>query len=272
MRHFNLYIITLIIASCTTSDKVSNTWDFDYDYEIMKYYGDTVNSKNLRHVEYYDRGGKLIRIAGTEEGCTRFIYNNQGRLTEKVWGRNCDNGIRELMIYDSSDNLLGTYKTRDSLVNLDTVKYRQRYFYDADNNLTKELEREWNNLDGEHFEQWFFYAYENGRKTGDTIKENESITWIGSYVYDSNNNLISLNRVRNSVFKTETFKYDSAGRLVESEIKSNEHPLTPNVSFSASNNKTFYKYSADGQLIEKKILSHKGKVDSRTLYLKKRKN
>lgn len=27
-----------------------------------------------------------------------------------------------------------------------------------------------------------------------------------------------------SVFKTETFKYDSSGRLVESDLKSNEHP------------------------------------------------
>lgn len=272
MRQFTLYIVILAIASCNSSDKVSNTWDFDYDYEIMKYYGDTLNKKNLQHVEYYDKDGKIIRIAGTEAGCTRFVYNNQGRLTEKVWGRNCDNGIRELMVYDSAGNLIGTYKTRDSLVNLDTVKSRQRYFYDAENNLIKELEREWNDTEGKHFEKWIFYVYENRQKIRDTIKENESITWIGSYLYDSNKKLISLNRVRKSIFKTETFKYDSAGRLVESEVKSNEYPLTPNVTFSTGNNRTFYKYNPDGLLIEKRTLSHKGKVNSRTSYIKRRKN
>ena len=272
MRHFSLYIIILIVVSCTTSDKVSNTWDFDYDYEIMTYYSDTINNKNLRHIEYYNRDGKLIRVAGTEEGCTRFIYDNQGHLTEKIWGRNCNGGTRELMIYDSSKNLLGTYKTRDSLVNIDTVKYKQQYFYDAGNNLVRKLEREWNNLEGEHFEQWIFYAYENGRIKSDTIKENENKVWTGSYNYDSNNNLVSLKRIRQNILKKETFKYDSTGRLIEKEIASNEYPLTPNVSFSADNNKTLYKYSKDGQLTEKSIMSHKGKVDSRIIYLKRSKN
>jgi hypothetical protein len=270
MRHLGLYI-TFIFVSCTTSDKVPNTVDFDYDHEIKTYYGDTL-AKNLRYIEYYNEADKLIRTTGLDEGCTRFVYDNQGHLLEKIWGRNCDHGIRELMIYDSSYNLLGTYRTRDSLVNLDTVKFRQRFYYDADNNLTKELVREWNSSDGEHFEQWFSYTYKNGIKVSDTIKQNESIEWIGTYTYDSKNTLISINRLRNRISKTETFKYDSAPRLIESEIKSNEYPLTPEVSFSAGNNKTFYKYDQDGQLTEKKVLSHKGKVQSRTIYLRTGKN
>jgi len=50
------------------------------------------------------------------DGCMRFIYDSNGHLIEQIWGRNCNYGVREIMIYDSSYNLLGTYRTRDSLV------------------------------------------------------------------------------------------------------------------------------------------------------------
>jgi hypothetical protein len=273
MKEFLVSIVFILtITSCVPSDKTSEPLDFDYAYEILTYYDDTLDIKNLRHVEYFDANGKLLRVVGTEEGCTQFIYNNQGQLVEKIWGRTCDKGLRELMIYDSSKNLLGTYRTRDSLINVDTVTYRQLYFYDSDNNLIKEFEREWNNSNGEHFEQWNFYTYKIGRRVKDTIRQNQGLVWAGTYEYDSKSNLISLNRVRRNIFAIETFKYDSSGRLIEEEIKSNEYPLTPEVTHSAGNNKTYYKYNEDGQLIEKKNLSHKGKVVSRVLYIKKWKN
>lgn len=256
-----------MVVSCTTSDKASTTWDFDYAYQIKTYDHDTLD-RNLRHIEYYDEAGRLVRAMGSDEGCKRFIYDSQGHLVETVWGRTCDIGTRELMIYDSSYNLLGTYITRDSLVNLDTAKFKQRLFYDAENNLIKELEHEWNSSDGEHFEQWHSYVYENGRKVTDTIKQNDRIEWTGTYSYDSNNNLTSIHRMRNSTFEIETFKYDSARRIIEREIKSNEYPLTPDVSFSAGNHKTFYRYDKDGQLTERKIVSHKGKVQIKTIYLR----
>jgi hypothetical protein len=275
MRHFFVSIVFLLtITSCVFSDKSSNPLDldFDYAYEIMTYHGDTLDNKNLRHVEYFDSNGKLLRVVGTEEGCTRFIYNDQGQLIEKIWGRTCDKGLRELMIYDSSKNLIGTYRTRDSLINIDTATYKQLYFYDNDNNLIKQFEREWNNLEGEHFERWNFYTYENGRRIKDTIRQNQGLVWAGTYEYDLKSNLISLSRVRRNILEIRTFKYDSLGILIEEEIRSNEYPLTPEVTFSASNNKTYYKYSQDGQLIEKKNMNHKGKVNSRVLYKKRWKN
>ncbi len=273
MRQFLVSIASLLtITSCVFSDKNSEPLDFDHDYEILTYYDDTLDNKNLRHVEYFDTNGKLLRVVGTEEGCTRFIYNDQGQLVEKIWGRTCDKDFRELMIYDSSKNLLGTYRTTDSLINLDTVTYTQLYFYDSDNNLIKEFEREWSNSDGEHVEQWNSYTYENGRKVKDTIRQNQGLVWAGTYEYDSKSNLISLKRVRRNIFETRTFKYDSSGRLIEEEIRSNEYPLTPEVTHSAGNNKTYYKYNQEGQLIEKKHLSHKGKVVSRVLYKKRWKN
>lgn len=267
MRHLWLHLIALLFLSCSASDESSSTSEFEYDYQLKTFYGDTL-AKNLRYVEYFDKEGKLIRVVGMDEGCTRFIYDSQGHLLEKIWGRTCDNGIRELMIYDSLSNLLGSYRTRDTLVNLDTIKFKQRFFYDSHSNLTKELEREWNSSDGEHFEQWCTYAYENGRKVNDTIKQNGNIVWTGTYTYDANNNLISINRQRSSILRVETFKYDSAARLIESEIKSNEYPLTPNVTFSADNNKTFYSYGPEGHLTEKKVLSHKGKVQSKIIFVR----
>jgi hypothetical protein len=273
MKQFFVSIaFILTITSCVFSDKSTLPLDFDYAYEISTYYDDTLDNKNLRHIEYFDANGKLLRVLGTEEGCTRFIYNDQGQLVEKIWGRTCDQRFRELMIYDSSKNLLGTYLTRDSLINLDTVTYTQLYYYDSDNNLIKEFEREWNNLDGEHFEQWHFYTYEDGRRVKDTIRQNQGLVWAGTYEYDSKSNLISLHRVRRSIFEIRTFEYDSSGRLIEEEIRSNEYPLTAKVTHSAGNNKTYYKYNQEGQLIEKKNISHKGKVDSRVLYKKRWKN
>lgn len=174
------------------------------------------------------------------------------------------------MMYDSNYNLLGIYRTQDSLVNLDTVKYRQIYFYDSSNNLIKELDREWNDQQGQGHEQWNFYSYDDGKRLKElNIQDENDLLWTGTYKYDSNNNLESIHKVRNQTYWTKTFKYDSANRLIEEEIKSNEYPLTEDVSHSAGNNKTQYQHHSDGHLIVKRNLSHKGKVVSKTLYIRR---
>lgn len=271
MRQFVLYTNLLLIISCATPDKDSKSLDFDYAYKIETYYTDTLDNENLRQIDYYDKSNKPIRTTETDRGCTRFIYNKAGLLVEKIWGRNCNYGIRELMIYDSSKNLLGTYRTRDSLVNLDTIKYRQQYFYDANNNLIKEFVRDWNNVKGEHFEQWNSYQYADGKKIKEIVTYNGNLIWSGDFVYISNK-LISINRTRGKVYWTESYKYDKDGRRIEEEIKSNEYPLTPETGFSAKNNKTIYRYGLDGRLLEATTLNHKGKVDSRLFYVMRRKN
>jgi YD repeat-containing protein len=244
--------------------------DFQYDYEILTYSGDTTDLKNLRQTDYYDKNGKLIRQT-ENDGCMRYIYGPNGHLTEKIWGRNCKYGVRELMIYDSNYNLLGTYRTRDSLVNLDTVKYKQTRFYNANNDLIKKLSYAWNDSQGEKHELWNSYVYENNKIITELeIQDSSGLIWKGTYEYDSLNNLIAIKKSRKRIFKTQTFKYDKSGRLIEEEIKSNEYPLTPDVGFSASNNKTLYKYSDSGQLLEEKTLNHLGRVDSKTYYVKKR--
>ena len=270
-RLSSLIISSFLIYSCSNSNETSTDLDFDYDYEIWTYNGDTTDNENLSHIEYYDNGGKIVRKMG-KESCTRFLYDSSGRLTETLWGRNCSYDLREIMLYDSSYNLLGVYQTRDSLVNLDTVKYRQIYFYDTSGNIIKELDHEWSDYEGKRHVQWNFYSYENGKRAKErNVQDDEGVLWTGMYRYDSNSNLESIHKVRNETFWTKTFQYDSADQLIAEEIESNEYPLIEDVSFSASNNKTLYKYHPDGYLVEKKTLSHKGKVNSRTLYVRKRK-
>jgi hypothetical protein len=153
MKFVILSFLIFLVLSCTTSDRAAKNWDFEYDYEIRKYDNDTLDSKNLRHIEYYDSLGKLLRVAGSD-GCERCIYNNQGLLVATIGGRDCLRGVREFMIYDKHKNLLGKFRTTDSLVNLDTVKYKQAYFYDKNNKLIKELDREWNDPEGNLIEYW----------------------------------------------------------------------------------------------------------------------
>ena len=272
MRLLTLYILFCLTVSCSPTDMTSNKLDFEYDYEVLTYSGDTTDLKNLRHTKYYDKNEKLIRRTGMD-GCMRFIYDSNGHLIEKVWGRNCDYGVRELMIYDSNYNLLGAYKTSDSLVNLDTIKYKQIYFYDSNNDLIKELTNSWNDSQGNKHEQWNSYEYQNKRRIKELdVQDSIGLIWAGVYQYDSIGNLETIRKVRNHTLETQTFKYDIEGRLIEKEIKSNEYPLTPDVGFSASNNRTLYKYSDSGQLLEEKVLSHLGRVDSKTYYLKKRRH
>ncbi len=269
MRLFTLYTIFCFTVSCSPPERTSNKLDFEYDYEILTYLGDTTDLKNLEQTKYFDKNGKLVRQTG-KHGCRRFLYDSNGHLIEEIWSRNCKYGVRELMIYDSRYNLLGTYKTNDSLVNLDTIKFKQIYFYDSNDGLIKELVHSWNDSQGNNHEQWNSYIYQNKRRVKELdMQDSTGFIWSGTYHYDSVGNLVSIRKVRNHIFETQTFKYDNATRLIEKEMKSNEYPLTPNIGFSAGNNRTLYKYSDSGQLLEKKVLSHLGRVDSKTYYLKK---
>ena len=272
MKELSLLGLVFIVVACGQDKQRVSKYDFDFDYEIRKYYKDTIDAKNLRHVEYYDSTNKLIRIIGQEVGCTRYIYKENGKLKETIHGRNCLTGSREIMIYDELNDLVGTYRTRDSLINLDTVAFVQTRFYNKDHLVVREFEREVNFEDGKSFEIWNNYFYENGRISKMIIEEGEGTLWTCEYLYDDKARLKAIHRFRNKVYQDKSFTYDDAGRLIEREIKSNEYPLTPEVAFSAGNNKTLYKYDASGNLAQEIRLSHKGRVDSKVLYVRKRRD
>jgi YD repeat-containing protein len=236
--------------------------DFKFDYAIKHFYEDTTDQDNLRYTKFYDSADQLICVSGPE-GCTRYFYNDKGKLKETIWGRNCSGRTREIMIYDQSDNLLGTYRTRDSVVNLDTIKFDQKKFYDTENRLIKELEREGNFSNGEHFEIWNYYFYKDKRISEVIVKQNLELLWNCKYIYDDKGRLKEKRNVRGTVTDSETYTYDQSDRLLEKKIKNNEYPLTPETSFSARNNKTLYKYNSLGQLVEQITLNHKDIVHAR---------
>ena len=259
----------MIIFSCSNREKKVNEHDFDFAYEIRKYYGDTLNPKNLSYTEFYDSTNRLVRVTGLERGCTRYFYGEDGKLKETIWGRNCLTGLREIYMYDKVGNLKGTYKTRDSLVNLDTVSFKKTHFYDITNRLIKQLEREGNFSNGQHFEIWNYYHYAKGKISEVIVRQDEGLLWNCKYVYDEKDRLKEINRKRGKVFEIVSYSYDNLNRLTEEKIQSNEYPLTPETSFSAGNNKTLYRYNAKGYVIEEVTYSHKGKVDSRRLNVRR---
>lgn len=265
---FTIYIsiITLLLVSCNSERKnIDSFYNFDYDYELRSYYSDDL--ENHKSAQFY-KDGKLIRRTSREGGCEVFHYDSTGRLIETTWGRNCEYGRRTIFMYDSLNNHIGYYSTLDSIVNLDTVKFTQTLFYDSDNRLVKERTDKRKDMQGIEFEIWNLYTYTDSLIQTETILRNQDTLWTGEYFYDSNNNLIKIHRVRNSLYETELFRYNKNGLLIEKEIISTENPVTPKTSFSAGNNTRTYKYDSDGILTEEAVLNHEGKVQIKTIYKK----
>lgn len=257
----------ILMISCKASD-TSRYYDFDdYDYEIRSYYSNSKGPDNFRNSDFY-RNDTLIRRIGREGDCTRFLYDSIGRLVETIWGRNCNYGRRNIWIFDSLNNHIGYYNTMDSIVNIDTVKVDQIYFYDSKNRLVKERTDSGKSMDGEEFEIWKYYEYLNNKINSEITLRNNDTVWIGNYDYDLNGNLIKIHRVRKEVYETELFKYNQDNKLIEEEIISTANPITPKVSFSAGNNVRKYEYDSTGFKISETVYNHKGKVQIMTIFQK----
>lgn len=262
MKTIYSILLFFLIASCDNQDNKRESI-FNYSYEIASYIGDPNDNNNYQSSEFYDSNNRLIRILQKEEGCTSFLYDKKGKLIEKRWGRNCTNGVRELMIYDEHDNLIGSYYTRDTLINLDTVKFFQTKYYDKQNRLVKEK------IDGFYQDMWKHYTYRGKQIISDLILSEGYTVWKSTYKYDSNNNLIKITRVRGELNEIETFQYDEKNRLVKKTISSTEYPITPEICFSAINNSTTFQYNNDGLLVKEILFNHLGKPELVTINVKK---
>jgi len=268
MRQIVLFILGVILISCSNSVE-GDKYSFDYDYEVAKYYGDTLDIRNLRQVDYYDSTNKIIRTVGSEIGCTRFLYDHLGKLKEKVWSRNCLDGRREIMIYDSSANLIGTYVTTDALINIDTVHFPQSFFYNKNNKLIKELKSERTDMDGNKIQTWSSYTYDQEKIIREVIIENDNPLWICQYEYSDSDQLTAIYRTRGRIFNNDFFKYNDKGLMIEKNVEGNEYPVTPKVAFTVSVNRTIYRYNASGFLTEEVLLGHRGNVYARQIWIKK---
>lgn len=261
---FGLIAIGLLIISCSTSRQEFNSfYDFDYDYELRRYYSDDL--KNHKSAQFY-LDGKLIRATNRDGGCTKYYYNENEKLIETKWGRNCTYGRRSIYIYDSTQNHIGFYYTLDSIINIDTVQFEQIFYYNSKNQLIKERTHQGTAISGKEFETWNYYTYsDNLRKTMITMSNSDTL-WKGIYSYDSLNNLVAIHKTRNDVYETISYSYNSNGLISKEEIISTANPVTEKTSFSAGNQSKIYEYDSSNHLISVTTLNHNGEVQFKTIY------
>ena len=146
-------------------------------------------------------------------------------------------------------------------MNVELVK-----FYDKNNHLIKELSDKGGDIDGNRYEFWKYYTYENSRIANETVLRNKDTVWKGNYCYDINGNLISIKRQNGQKYENETFQYDQLKRVIKKSIENNQYTLKEDVSFSVNNNSTTFKYDDKGRVTEEITYNHLGKEYRRFVY------
>lgn len=265
-------LILLLLVACQSREKQLQE-PFESGYVVKSYYSNADDPKNLNSVKYYDSSDRLIREIGKEGDCTQYIYDSNGKLKEKVWGRSCDQvqGVRHIFIYDSFGNHVGTYSTHEAFVKLDTVQYEQIYFYDSENRLVKEKVAERVEPQGDTVKTWNYYTYNGNRKDSLVVKENDGLLWNGVYKYDSAGRLIAVEKTRRNIFENEFYTYDDLGRLIEKQTKTIDKVTSPVGTLKVLDTKRVYTYdSTDFQA--KEILYHDEKAVIQVVNIKEYKN
>ena len=246
-----LYIILLfLVISCHNRYKVHHKFD---PYYVVKSYNDSSDiSKKLVLTRYFDKSNNLLREVYSHGGCTNYIYDKDEKLIETYRARTCGyRGIRKIFIYDSLDNHIGHYWTRDTTVDLDTIKFERTHFYDSVNRLIKEMTDERFDSHGRKIKTWNFYSYNRDLKSSVVIKNNDITQWVGTYKYDSLGRLIELNKALNKNYKIEFFIYNELNQLVEERVKSNDRVIVPQGTFNMPIIKRIYEYDSVGFLFRK---------------------
>lgn len=259
MKKIGIIIIILILFGCNSNNKIPDfSSEIDYAYKTIQYSGNQKENEIISY-KYFDNNGKLLEQIG-KESRTKYFYNEKGKLKEKLNCRiyDCDIGWREILIYDINNNYIGSKYIPKKFKDVKPLKFEQVKFYDKNNNLIKILSDSGTDVEGNNWEKWKFYYYENGKIAKEIEKQNDKIIWTGIYEYDENNNLVSIKRKNQRNYENELFRYDKNKRLIEQSIK-NEEILNENVSFSVKNNSTTYKYDKMGRQIEEITFNHKGK-------------
>ncbi|RDV10245.1 hypothetical protein DXT99_26700 [Pontibacter diazotrophicus] len=224
-----IYILTLLFLVACQSREGKQQEGFDPEYVVKSYYSNADDPENLKLLKYYDSSDRLLREIGKEGDCIRYIYDKTGKLIEKVWGRGCQQvqGVRSILFYDTLGNLLGTYTTSDTLVNMDTVNFEQIYFYDIENRLVKEKIAERVESQGDTIKTWNYYTYVGNKKDSLLVTEGNGLLWKGAYKYDTTGRLVELRKTRRDTYENEFFLYDDLGRLVEKQTITNYKFDTP---------------------------------------------
>ena len=241
---YKIISILIILVSCRNIDKKQYD-NYIPKYVITSYYNNQDDPENFICAKYYDSSDRLIREI-RRESCERFIYDSSGILIETIWGRTCNNGFRKILIFDSLGNHIGYYKTFDSIINMDTVEFEQIKFYDFKNRLIKEKINERIDSNSDTISLWYYYSYNDDKKSKIEIKKNDITIWKRNLEYDSNGRLTESKDVRGNIYEKEYYIYDSLNRLIEKGIKSNGKIITPIGTFDIPHKKTTYSFDSTG--------------------------
>jgi len=266
MKTFTYILFQFLITSCRDSEKVPQDTIVS-QYVITSYYNNSDDPKNFASAKYYDSSNKLIREIGGDGDCTRYIYDETDKLIETIWGRTCEYGVRQILIFDTLGNHIGYYRPLDSIFDIDTIQFDQIKFYDSQNRLVEEKVDERKNVHGEKIFTRNYYTYEGENKSSVEIKENDITIWKGTYQYDTKGRLVELKKVRKSVFEIDYYVYDDSDRLIEKGTKSNVKTITPLGTFDYPEKKRVFQYDSTG-FLNKEIVYHDNKILVKVINIK----
>jgi hypothetical protein len=254
--------IFIVAVACQASSQYIHDFsnEISYSYRVIQY-ADSINNENIISYKYFNEKDQLIEEV-EHEFRKKFKYDSEGKLTETFLCRmyNCKIGIRELIVYDEFDNIIGTQIKNDTSLIIDTTNFFQRKFYNKKNLLDKEISDVGTYSNGEKYYYWKYYVYDDTLLIEDIEKRNNDTIWVREYHYDSSGKLFSIIKKNNNDFENIYFEYNNDNLLTKKTIVSNKYPITENTSYHAHNNSTVYKYDLQKRLVEEKILNHKGET------------
>ncbi|MBO6523044.1 MAG: hypothetical protein JJ971_04400 [Balneolaceae bacterium] len=264
MKYIIPFLLVTLFLVCSFCEPDSSTPDliqqivFDHGVKIETTFE---NGHSRDSYEYYNDNDKLIESVGYEYR-SQLKYDSLGVLKEVFHCRmyNCEIGIRELFIYDNSGNNIGSYATTDSLVNIDTVSFTQTKYYNALNQLVREMTNSGTDVYGEDFEYWSHYNYENDLIKIEFQTRNRDTIWTGSYSYNSRELLEKIEYWNEENYRFITHRYNENEKLVSKTLESGPEELAENVAFHVNSNKYEFAYDSLGRKSEAKLFNHKDEL------------
>lgn len=215
----------------------------EFSYKAKDYFGDIVQldtskyRKNFYEIDEENRIVKMNRIEnGTKTRGGAVNYLSKGNLIEQFYKTNRDDILNQYL-FDNSGNIIERNHFRN-----DTLEFKQIAKYDEKDSL---IEFKQYGEDGE-LGNHFSWKYDKFGNEITCVKRYES----GSYYrhsskYNSNNKIIDSKTfdANGEINRSETYVYDNQNRLINI-ISSNAGTST-------------YKYSSEGNLIEKISFGYK---------------
>lgn len=269
-KYFLPVLSLFIIISCSSRNNNPRIPDFsqsiNFNYGIKKI-AEFKDDTSLVSYEYYDKQDNLVERVGYEYR-TKFHYDSLGQLSKKFNCRiyNCEIGWWSFLKYNDHGNYIGSFNSKDSTLSFDTVKVEQIKFYNSNNDLIKELSDSGTDLNGDKFEVWKYYTYQDGLAKKEIEKRNEDTVWIGTYNYNLHNDLSRIEYWRGDKYRFIDYEYSEDGKLLEKHTESNLYELSDSTLISLNNSTTVYEYDSQGRLEKESTYNHREELYRKFVY------